>query len=89
MEDHEYIEFIKAVMQSGHSIQWDETTANITLRSGFKISANFSYNEPKIWFNICGRDIRVLDDGKIAAQMLDGINAVLMSLPSIISEYEG
>ena len=88
-EEHNYIEFIKDIIRQGHEIQWDERKATIKLHSGYTILCNFSYNESKIWFTLAEKSFRILDNGELAAECIEKLDAIMEQMGTLLYNYEG
>ena len=89
LEEHNYIKFIKDIIRQGHEIKWDEREATIKLHSGYTILCNFSYNETKIWFTMAEKSFRILDNGALAAECIEKLDAIMDKMNKLISYYEG
>jgi len=90
LDDHDYGEFIKAVMADGHSVQWTDTKADIKLKSGYNVNVSFSYNEPKMYLEIVDkRQTRILSDKKEVADVITNMDKILMQLKKYLESVEG
>jgi hypothetical protein len=90
-EPHSYREFIEGIMTTRdiHNIQWDDKAATIELGGGFTLTCSFSYNEPKIYFNLAGHSFRILDNGYLAVNCVKQIQAQMKAIRETIGLFEG
>ncbi len=89
-EKHSYRGFIHDLLiDQDLGIEWDDDKATITLCNGTILTANFSYNEPKIWFDLAGWKFRVLSSGELSVNAVQMINIQMQAMESTIYHYEG